>query len=157
MNNLILTTFVHLDFKVLHLHNLKYLRGFHSTLHSNNLTFTTSVQHDFLVLHLYNLEPLSTISLYTAVTNPEFYYILVVSFHVCALTQPEIFFFFGKWHISLHPQIVLPSHSCYVCMFTYTSPYFVHLFMLKLSYCRKEAHNLFALAYIPFAPIIKKF
>ena len=47
LNNLILTTFVQLDFKILHLHNLKSLQGYYCTLYLHNLTFTTFVQLDF--------------------------------------------------------------------------------------------------------------
>ena len=50
-----------IDFRGLHLHNLKSLRRYHFTLLSHNLTFTTVVQFDFRVLHLYSLKPLSMI------------------------------------------------------------------------------------------------
>ena len=46
-------------------------------------------------------------------------------------------------------KLSLLCHSCYVCMFSCISPYFVHLF-------RKEVQNLFALAYILFTLIIKQ-
>ena len=46
-------------------------------------------------------------------------------------------------------KLSLLRHSCYVCMFTCIFPYFSHLF-------RKEAQNLFALAYILFTLIKNK-
>ena len=76
LNNLTLTTFVQLDFKVLHLLKLKSLQEYYCTLHVHNLTFTTFVQLEFTVLHLHNLKSLSTISLYTTLAQPEFQYIL---------------------------------------------------------------------------------
>ena len=71
-HNLILTTFVQLDFKVLHLYNLKSLRGYYCTLHSYNLIFTTFAQLDFRVLHLHNLKSLSSISLHTTLAQLDF-------------------------------------------------------------------------------------
>ena len=108
LRNLILTTFVKLDFKVLHQHNLIFLQGYDCILHSRNLTFTTFVQLDFRVLHLHNLKFLSTISLYTT------------------FAQLEIFNFMVKWHIShctsapwfsLHSQnMISMAFSFLLCM-----------------------------------------
>ena len=115
MYNLILTTFVQLDFKV---------------LHSHNLTFTTFVQFDFTVLHLHNLKSLSTISLYTILAQPEFHYILTIWFQGSTLAQPEIFVFLVKWHFHAtlaHPKFSLVFHSCYVCMFSYISIFRTHI------------------------------
>ena len=138
LNNLILNTFVQLDFKILHLHNLKSLQGYYCTLYSHNLTFTTFVQLDFTVLHLYNIKSLSTISSYTTLAQPEFDYILTTWFQGSTLAQPEIFFFLVKWHISrhtrtpwfsLHPKLSCLFHSCYVCMFSYISVFRTYIYV----------------------------
>ena len=94
------------DFRGLHLHNLKSLWRYHCTLHSHNLTFTILVNFDFrvdfLILHLHNLKSLSTIWLYTALTQPEFHYICPTWFQGSTLAQPEIFIFMIKWYILRH-------------------------------------------------------
>ena len=55
--------------------NLKSFLRYHCTLHLHNLTFTILEKLDFRILQLHNLKSLSTICLYNALAQPDFYYI----------------------------------------------------------------------------------
>ena len=130
------------DFRGLHLHNLKFLRRYHCTLHSHNLTFTTSVKFDFRILHLHNLKSLLKIWLYTTFAQPGFHDICTTWFQVSTLAQPEIFISMVKWHISrykpcfsLHSRNMISMGFSFwlcVCFLRYT--YFLLIFMSKLSH-----------------------
>ena len=145
---MILTRFVQLDFKVLHLHILKSMEGYFCKLHSHVLTFTTFVQLDFTFPHQHNRKSLSTISMYTTLAQPEFYCIRTTWFQGSTLAQPDQMMYF-----TLHSHtlifIITPSFPCFfilvICVCFLTSPYFVLLSKLSRDPKRSTLEQLFFL------------
>ena len=126
----------------LHLHNLKSLRKYHCTLHSQNLTFTALVKFDFRIIHLHNLKSLSTIWLYTTLAQPDFHYICTTWFQGSTLAQPEIFISNVKWHISRYtrtPKFYLHSQKIISVAFSFLCVYvFLHIHISYLYLCLNQ-------------------
>ena len=113
-------------------------RQYHFTLHLNNLILTRFVQLDFKVLYLHKLKSFSTISLYTihALLHS---YILISGFYTCTTWNLHLFGKMTYFTLHLHTRIFLTSPNfpgffiLGMCVCFLASPYFVLIFMFKLS------------------------
>ena len=119
-------------------------RQYHFTLHLNNLILTRFVQLDFKVLYLQKLKSFSTISLYTTHALLHSYNV-ISGFYTFTTWNLHLFVKMTYFTLHLHTLIflTLPNFPGFfilgMCVCFLASPYFLLIFMFKLSWGPKRS------------------
>ena len=117
-------------------------RKYHSTLHLHNLILTTFVHLNIRVLYLHNPKSSTPISLYSALAQPNCYYICNMVSQFCTCTIWNLYLYCKITYLTLQSCklifITLAKHSVacesfFVCMFSYIYIFRTHLHNLTFT------------------------